>query len=35
MGRGKGGRSNNAGQKQPNYEDKSNLAESKKNKAQQ
>ena len=30
MGRGNGGRKNHAGQKQPNYEDKSNLSESKK-----
>ncbi len=30
MGRGNGGKSNNSGKRQPNYEDKSNLSESKK-----
>ncbi len=34
MGRGNGGRSNNAGQKQPNFDDKSNLSESKQKKVE-
>lgn len=34
MGRGKGGRTNNAGQRQPNYDDKSNLSESKQKKVE-
>jgi hypothetical protein len=32
MGRGGGGRDNNAGQKQPNYNDHSNLSEKKQKK---